>query len=539
MMDKFFKTLFQYIDGQYILLWLYDGDKRKESYWFTDHTVACSFVETMKSKKFNIYCGVGLSPKDYGRDNRCLKKDIVGIPALWLDIDIQGPNHKKQNLPASLDEAMKLFNAIEQQPTMVIHSGGGIQAWWVFQEPWIFESDADRQCAENLSKRFIYRFKEYAKAFGWDVDSVFNLDRVLRVPGTYNRKGEPVPVNLLECNDLRYNPSDFDASLPELDQKTKTVSAICTDDLVLDPNAQINIDKHEALIDIEPKYKLSWERKRKDLQDQSASSYDLSLANFAAMAQWTDQEIANLLIAWRRKHGEDLKLRQDYYKRTIAIARNNAKRYHADLEIAQTTMLPPELQQDLTPERKQALLDSLSTRFNVNIIKIVKYLSDPPTYYLETSSGSISLGDVDNLIVQSKLRNKLAAATGRYLPRFSPDTWDGIAQALLNVCSPEEVGQEATEVGQINEWLTQYLNEKTVFSDATAAVVNSDPFKEDGVVFIFGSDFRRWIRITQMEKLSAKQMGTLLKKSGAQPIGAKNIMIDGKWTTRSVWRLMK
>ena len=535
-MDKFFKTLFQYIDGQYILIWLYDGDKHKESFWFSDHKAACCFVETMKDQNVNIYCGVGLSPKDYGRDNRCLKKDIVGIPALWIDIDVYGPNHKKPNLPKTINEAMLLFDAVEHAPTMVIHSGGGLQAWWVFNEPWTFDADTERQDAENLAKRMVYRFKQEARKYGWDVDSVFNLDRVLRVPGTYNRKGDPVLVELVECNDSRYNPSDFDELLPAIDD-VKDYSYQASGDIILDPSAQPPLLKFDALREVEPKFWLSWNHQRKDLQDQSASAYDLALANYAAMAGWSDQEIANLLIAHRAKHGEDLKLRQDYYKRTISIAKRNAEKYRAEDEIMQMAALEPEEQIDITAERREAILQNLSAMFNVKITNILKYLSDPPTYKLITPTGSISLGDVDNLIVQSKLRNKLAALTGKYLPHYGSEKWSGIAQQLLNACIEQEVGDEATEVGLTEQWISQYLSEKTVFTNPDQAAANFDPFKADGATYIFGQNFKQWIRVTQMEKVTNKQLGVMLRGVGAMPEKRNSQPEEGAFVNRSVWRL--
>jgi putative DNA primase/helicase len=59
--------------------------------------------------------------------------------------------------------------------------------------------------------------------------------------------------------------------------------------------------------------------------DGSASSYDMSLANYAVSAGWTDQEIADLLIAHRRTHNAKPKADLNYYlARTIAEARSEA-----------------------------------------------------------------------------------------------------------------------------------------------------------------------------------------------------------------------
>jgi hypothetical protein len=532
MHDKFFKTLFEFNEDNYILVWTFNKDNTKESHWFKDYKQAAAFIKTLPA--IDVYVGVGLSPKDYGPHARCLQKDIIGIPALWIDIDIQDAVHKKPNLPGSIKEAMKLFDWLEQKPTMIVNSGHGLQAWWVFNEPWTFDAESEHSDAASLAKRFVYGFKLHAAKYNWDVDSVHNLDRVLRVPGTMNCKSKLVPVELIECNDLRYNPSDFEDTLPQIDEKD--YESTVKGELILDPAAGPPFDKFEALKAIEQKFALSWEHKRKDLQDQSASSYDLALANYMAMAGWSEQEMADTLIAHRRNHGEDLKLRQDYYRRTISIALKNSEKYRAEEEIMQLSALDPEEQQNIPPERREALLQSLSAMFGTRMMQIIKYTTDPPAYRLITDTGSIGLGDVESLIGQGKLRAKLAAATGKYLPRFKPDRWDSIAQQLLNCCVEQDLGEEATEKGQASSWLEQYLGDKPVMENAETAMVSGDPFRQDGVTYIFGPDFRKWIRVVHMEKVSPKQLGSMLRAIGAEPEVLRIEMEAGR-TTRSVWRL--
>lgn len=55
-----------------------------------------------------------------------------------------------------------------------------------------------------------------AAAHGWQIDPTADLARVMRLPGTFNRKLTPVPVRVIEENDARYNPSDFDPYLLEV-----------------------------------------------------------------------------------------------------------------------------------------------------------------------------------------------------------------------------------------------------------------------------------------------------------------------------------
>ena len=72
---------------------------------------------------------------------------------------------------------------------------------------------------------------------------------------------------------------------------------------------------------LDSKFRQTWKKDRPDMQDQSASSYDMALANAAVRADWPDQEVVNLLIAFRRAHGFDLKLREEYYALTIGKAK--------------------------------------------------------------------------------------------------------------------------------------------------------------------------------------------------------------------------
>jgi hypothetical protein len=525
MHDKFFKTLFEFNQDNYILVWTFNKDNTKESHWFNDYKQAAAFIKTLPA--IDVYVGVGLSPKSYGPHARCLQKDIIGIPALWIDIDIQDAVHKKPNLPGSIKEAMKLFDWLEQKPTMIVNSGHGLQAWWVFNEPWTFDGESEHSDAASLAKRFVYGFKLHAAKYNWDVDSVHNLDRVLRVPGTMNCKSKLVPVELIECNDLRYNPSDFEDILPEVVETDYTVTVDSIEgQLVLKPGAKLNMAKFEALAEVESKFKLSWEHKRKDLQDQSASSYDLALVNYAAKAGWSSQELADLMIAHREKYRTDLKLRQDYYQRTISVALKNAERYRAEEEILSGDTENPE-----------DVRERLSKTLNLKITGFCKYVTDRPVYKLITSDyGDIMFDGVETLSSPTKFRNQVMAVTNTVPPRFKTDKWDSVLKNLFSIVEEVTIGEEATEKGQASSWLEQYLGDKPVMENAETAMVSGDPFRQDGNTYIFGPDFRKWIRVVHMEKVSPKQLGSMLRAIGAEP-EVLRIETEAGRTTRSVWRL--
>jgi len=93
--------------------------------------------------------------------------------------------------------------------------------------------------------------------------------------------------------------------------------------LILNPAANPPEGKLHALL-ANPLALRTWKGQRPTFP--SPSEYDLALANFAVDADWSDQEIANLLIAFRREQGEAEDLKKvvthlSYLSRTIARAR--------------------------------------------------------------------------------------------------------------------------------------------------------------------------------------------------------------------------
>ena len=315
----------------FILIWRLRG---KQSHWYRDLAEAAAFAE--RSAGEDVYVGAALSPNDFGPQKRCTAEQTAGISALWIDLDFAGDGHKKLNLPPTAQDALGLIPP-DLPASLIIHSGHGLQAWWIFPGPWVFRDDSDRERAADLARRFNRLFQARAGLKGWDVDSVADLARVMRVPGTTNCKisSAHVPVKILDLNDRRYTPQEIQEHVsrtlnaerkPAIPAPTLLPVVTASGPLMLDPEAHPPAFKFELLWDIDGAFRRSWTHERRGMLDQSPSAYDQSLANLAAMYRWTDQEITDLLIAHRREHGVDLKLRQDYYQITIGKARTAAKR---------------------------------------------------------------------------------------------------------------------------------------------------------------------------------------------------------------------
>ncbi len=533
-----------------ILIWQKKG---KKSYWFTDIDKIVNYLEKNKDQS-DIYMGVGLSSKDYGLKNRCPANEIAGITGFWADIDVQDEVHKKKNLPASVEEAKSLF---PEEPTCVIHSGHGIQAWWLFREPWSFDNEDERFKAQAMCEAWHRQILDRAESHNWTVDATFDLSRILRIPGTKNlkNKDDVRDVKLIVSNwTLRYEPDDLVPSVVVEKGKKENIK---TDRIVLRPDAAPPTEKWEALMSAEPKFKKSWNHDRKDLSDQSPSSYDFSLASIAFQAEWTDQEIVDLLIAHRRKHNVDLKLRQDYYRRTLQKLRLEKKQQEQLSEVLESyNKRASEIKTALTNAKvvlidaenngknleRAEILKELEKILGVKIEKIQKFLSEPPSYRLQTSTANISIESAGDIISQTKFRIKIADATKIVIRPFKRDEWSDIAQLLLNVCEEIEVGEESTDEGYIRGVLRRYLDNNSDFIELNSLdeygeriKKESFPFSCEGYMYLSLSDLRKYIRIMTGDNVTIKHLGKLLRIAGWESCKI-DAVIDNKRTSRSLFR---
>ena len=279
-----------------------------------------------QSKTQDVYFGVGLirgTPAGRGK-----LEDVAGIGALWCDIDVSGEGHQKENLPQNTEEAQWILSEMPLAPSIVVHSGHGLHAYWLLQEPWVFTSNSDRHQAASLAKRWHGKVCQVASGRGWALENLGDLTRVLRLPGTLNHKGsgDPAEVRILQCDPTRrYAADDFTPYLPP-DPVAAEADHTPPGPILLHAGAEPPAGKLVDAVSQSPLFLQSWNRQRTDLPDQSQSGYDLSLATLAALRGWDDQEIANLIIAVRRCHQQNpaKSLREDYVRRTISKAREAA-----------------------------------------------------------------------------------------------------------------------------------------------------------------------------------------------------------------------
>jgi hypothetical protein len=524
--------------GSYILLWtLHD----KKSRWFTDPKAAAAHVATLGS--VDVYFGCGLSPQDYGPSARCRAQDILGITSLWMDVDILSQGHQKKALPKTIEEAIRLvFDPLP--PSLIVRTGGGIHAYWLLKEPLIGNNEAG-----NLIEGFQGFLRGKAEQKGWKLDSTHDLPRVLRVPGTVNTKyGALVTVMDTRAPLRRYDPGDFSACVPRGTSQVPLPSPVAPpppvappspvappppvpppspvappppvappSPVAVRPDAQAHHDKLQALLALHSGFKNTWDMKRKL---PSPSEYDQAMANFMIAAGWSDQEVTDGLIAWRRDHALKPKLRPDYYSRTIATAKRAGIRQEAKeevYEIAQQVEAGIRTVEEAKPDLLAALSEALKCRDPEKIIRITKVMGGSVSdYWLQTSRRNILLGDIGAITDKIRFKKAWAEASRIILDEYKNYEWNKVAGLILQVCEEVRGGEEATEEGELISWIHGYLAKVPPAANVHELRGNRKPFFDsEGRVCIFLSRFSEYLFTDLQIKLPPKSLGPRLSYHGA------------------------
>lgn len=177
--------------------------------------LVCSAIERLASR--NVWHAVGKNGQR-PQSGRGTAEDVTVIPGFVVDADCQGGVHKEKHLPTK-EEALAFLGEIPFKPSLLIWSGGGWQIYWLFREPWTFADASEREQAKELSRRWQSFVISRAKEHGWKLDNCGSIEHLFRVPGTFNHKSEPTPVEIVEMNDFRYSVDAFLEFLEDVPQE--------------------------------------------------------------------------------------------------------------------------------------------------------------------------------------------------------------------------------------------------------------------------------------------------------------------------------
>lgn len=173
--------------------------------------------------------------------------DSLCLPGLAADLDIAGPGHKNTACPGGpgcthltaagrrkhttpvlplIPDTATARHLIDETglltPSLWVHSGGGLYPWWLLDQP---HPITDHTAAAAFTERWQRVIGATAERLGYNYGHVGDLSRILRIPGTVNRKPAmpaPAPCRIVHDTDIRYtlanlrdNLRDAYAAIPQ------------------------------------------------------------------------------------------------------------------------------------------------------------------------------------------------------------------------------------------------------------------------------------------------------------------------------------
>ncbi|MGQ7793043.1 primase-helicase family protein [Faunimonas sp. B44] len=184
----------------------------KKTVWFEinrlDDAIAYMQGVSVANDVYHSFHVYGQRP-DRGRGGA----DMVSVlPGFFLDPDLKSPVagvHKRNDeLPESLEEVLGyLEEAGFPKPTAIRFSGNGNYLDYLFEKPLVLTTAEERKQARDLSQAFQAVFIALLKSKGRHLDTVGDLPRITRMPGTLNHKTDPAKaVELVEFHEDRRYP---------------------------------------------------------------------------------------------------------------------------------------------------------------------------------------------------------------------------------------------------------------------------------------------------------------------------------------------
>ncbi|KKN81411.1 hypothetical protein LCGC14_0320240 [marine sediment metagenome] len=456
---RFMSTLFPEVPAQgAILIWTPRG---KRSYWASSIESA---VDAAYQNKGDTYVGAGIGPRGLSDNERANADQVIGIPGLWADIDISGDAHKGKSYPPDEAAARSLIAELPIAPSLIVHSGHGLQPWWLLPELHLFEKAEERFEAAKISRGWNRLIIRKARAHGWQIDNVGDLSRIMRIAGTDNYKGKKVPCLLPDLGPTRARTlGDFDEYLTEEDYKDAGPGRV-QGNWTYHHEAQPPAEKFAIALQNDKEFADTWNVKRPELHN-NASRYDQALANRAALFKWSEQEIVNLMIAFRSKHGFRLddKMRDSYFVPTIAKAEAYAdEQAKRDADSDERNMLAQigksATNDDHKVKYRKDRLDRLEKDLGVRFDSILKTVEDKPVYILVVNGKQYPVGPITTLQKHDRFQAAVSDVTGKVIDEVKKSDWNPIFQLMLDVVEPLELDEASTNEGMVDDWIVGYLN---------------------------------------------------------------------------------
>lgn len=153
----------------------------------------------MKLKRVNdVYGVVSTQEKRLPSHQRGSSDTAVQVSSFVIDVDFASKQGATKPYVRGPEQAAAIRAKLPIQPSAVILTGNGEHWHFLLDKPFIIGNKEDLQYIKRLTREFHRLVQALFQQHGAEIDSISDINRAFRIPGTFNHKGGAnKPVQLL------------------------------------------------------------------------------------------------------------------------------------------------------------------------------------------------------------------------------------------------------------------------------------------------------------------------------------------------------
>jgi hypothetical protein len=477
-------------------------------YHHNRHHHWCSSVEEAEKHidtSRDVYFTMGLFPKGV---TKRLQENCIGIMGVWLDIDIKKDDVSK-NYFVDFDQALEWVKEyLAGYWTWIVCSGKGLHVYLMFDEPFWIETESDRERARKLTKGFWSWANDRCPR---TIDSVYDLSRVMRVPGTMNTKHN-LPCHMVDQSGTVIAASDLEEFLPE-------VALTDTSEVEVEADGEVDIntlkEQIQYLRDSSKDFDATWRRARR-LEDNSPSGYVLSIATQMCANGFNDAEVLVAIKMWRSTQTDASPKGEQYFLRALIKAREFTK------ENSLGNAIEAAAESDSMAQKFEIISTVFGGKKVSEIIKRItpkfKGKTEKPSYIIRFEDGDeLIIPDTETMMSQSRVRAIAFEEADIMVANLKKNKWDTFLTLVLDVKTDEMEALEGNTAYNILSELRSFVAKKRELGaivDDLSLLTGSTLLEEDGIVYFQWSQFRRHLSSIGYASYNNKNLSLMLKDLG-------------------------
>lgn len=171
---------------------------------FTSKTIKVALADNVVSALDQLDNNVWFEINESTANGRATAAEISNLNALYIDIDYKDSGAK--SVQAAKDLIEMLTGLIGVGPSAVVYSGHGIQPYWAIER----EEHFDSSLAQGVLNRWGAFCRFVGGSLNVQLDSVFDLPRIFRAPGSRNMKNVDDPKDVVTVLPEFWRPLSLD-----------------------------------------------------------------------------------------------------------------------------------------------------------------------------------------------------------------------------------------------------------------------------------------------------------------------------------------